>query len=148
MPFRYPLQSVLRLRHSVERQEEQNLFAAAAAAAKLRAVLEQLESNHLEQKNEAFQEMSTGSSGAVLQFGAACEAAFEQARKSLLLKLADAEQKRAERLQSYLFARQKRETLEGLRNRQAEAYVLDASRLEQQSTDEAFLTRQFSKHDE
>jgi flagellar export protein FliJ len=148
MPFRYRLQSVLRLRRSLEHQEEQNLFAAAAAAAKLRANLEQLERNHLKRKNKTFQEMTIGSSGAVLQFEAACDAGFEEARQSLLLQLADAEQKKAQRLQDYLFARQKRETFEGLRNRQEEAYVLDASRHEQQSTEEAFLLLQFSQHDE
>jgi flagellar export protein FliJ len=148
MPFRYPLQSVLRLRRSLERQEEQNLYAAAAAVAKLRADIELLERNYLELKNQTIQEMTAGSAGALLQFGAVCQAAFEQAHKSLLSQLAEAEKKRAERLTACLRARQKRETFEGLRDRQEEAYLLEASRHEQQSTDEAFLLRQFSKTNE
>jgi flagellar export protein FliJ len=148
MPFRYPLQSVLRLRHSLERQEEQNLFAAAATVVKLRAEMDQLESNQFDRKNQASKEMSAGSAGALLQFGALCDEAYDQARKLLLLRLSEAEKKRAEELENYLIARRKRETFEGLRHRQEEVYVLEASRHEQQSTDESFLLRQFSKRDE
>jgi flagellar export protein FliJ len=144
MAFRYSLQSVLRLRRSLERQEEQRLFGAAAIVARLRADIAQLKDIHFDQKRQAFQEMTSGSSGAALQFIAVCDAAYARVHQALLLQLEQAEKKRMEQLELYKLARQKRETFEGLRDRQEEAYNLDFARHEQQSTDEAFLLRLFS----
>jgi flagellar export protein FliJ len=144
MAFRYPLQSVLRLRRSLERQEEQRLFGAAAIVARLRADLEQLEHHHFDRKRQAYQEMTSGSSGAALQFMAVCDAAYAGTQQALLLQLEQAEKRRMEQLENYRLARQKRETFEGLRDRQEEAYNLDDARHQQQNTDEAFLLRLFS----
>jgi len=144
MAFRYPLQSVLRFRHSLERQEEQRLFGAAAVVARLRADAEQLENNHFEQKRRLFQELLSGTLSALLHFMAACDAAYAETRRTLLLQLEQAEIKRMEQLEIYKTARQKRETFEGLRDRQEEAYKLEFARHEQQSTDEAFLLRLFA----
>ena len=144
MPFRYPLQAVLRLRCSLERQEEQRLFGAAATVARLRTDIEQLENKHFDQKREVFQELISGSSGAALHFLAVCDAAYAGMRQALLLQLEQAERKRMEQLVIYKVARQKRETFEGLRDRQEEAYNLEFARHEQQSSDEAFLLRLFS----
>ena len=46
MAFRYTLQSVLRLRQGLERQEEQRLLACAIAVARIRAEIEQLDKYH------------------------------------------------------------------------------------------------------
>src|SRR5438045_3190918 len=118
MAFRYTLESILRLRRSLERQEEQRLLGAAAVVAKLRADVERLETNHCDQKRQAFEEMSVGSSGATLQFIAVCDAASARTRHSLLTQLEQAEKMRMEQLEIYKVARQKRETFEGLRDRQ------------------------------
>jgi flagellar export protein FliJ len=144
MAFRYPLQSVLRFRRSIERQDEQRLFAAAAVVNRLRAEIEQFENHHLDHKRQAFQEMISGLSGAALHFIAVCDDAYGRAHQALLLQLEQAEKKRVEQLDVYKLARQKRETFEGLRDRQEEAYKMDFARHEQQSTDEAFLLRLFS----
>lgn len=141
MAFRYSLESVLRLRRSLERQEEQQLFGTAAMVARLRGDIEHLENEHFGQKRRAFQEISSGSSGAVLHFMAVCDAAYTETRKALLRQLEHAEKKRMEQLEIYKLARQARETFEGLRDRKEEAYNFDFARHEQQSTDEAFLLR-------
>ncbi len=144
MAFRYSLQSVLRFRCSLERQEEQHLFGAAAVVARLRTDIVELENNHFAQKRQTLQEMISGCSGAELQYIAVCDAAYARTHKALLLQLEQAERKRMEQLEIYKLARQKRETLEGLRDRQEEAYNLESARHDQQSTDEAFLLRLFS----
>jgi len=144
MAFRYSLQSVLRLRYSLERQEEQRLFGAAAVVARLRGDIEHHENNHFDQKRCAFQEIISGSSGAALHFIAVCDATYEQRRQALLLQLEQAEKKRMEQLELYKLARQTRETFEGLRDRQEDAYQMDFARHQQQSTDEAYLLRLFS----
>lgn len=148
MAFRYPLQSVLRFRRSLERQGEQRLLGTAALVARLRADIEQLESNHFEQKRQVFQELMSGTSSAILHFMAICEASYTQTRQALLLQLELAEKKRLEQLDVYKAARMKRETFEGLRERQEETYELEFARHEQQSTDEAFLLRLFANRGE
>jgi flagellar export protein FliJ len=148
MAFRYPLQSLLRVRQSLERQEELRLFAIAAMVASLRAQLESLHQDQLKMKRDTLQEMAGGCSGAVIQFAAASEAAFAAARGKLEAKLQEAERKRQAQLRNYQAARQKREILEGLRDRQEAAYDLELSRRKQQLLDELFLVRSFAVPDE
>jgi len=143
MAFRYSLQNVLRLRSSLERQEEQRLFAAAAMVAKVRAEIEQLENDHFARQRQAHEEIAAGSFGATFEFLATCEAAFKRAQQALRQKLEQAEKERIKQLQRYKEARQKREILEGLRDRQEAAYDLEFSRHEQQRADEAHLLRLF-----
>jgi flagellar export protein FliJ len=141
MPFRYSLQPLLRLRQSLERQEEQRLFAIAAVVARLRSEVERFRQEHLEARREALREASACVSGAALQYAAFCGAAFDNARKKLEIQLAEAERKRLVQLRIYQASRQKSEILQGLRERQEAAYELELARLEQQAADEAFLIR-------
>lgn len=143
MAFRYPLQALLRLRVSLERQEEQRLFAAAALVARLRAEIDQLDQKDLEARRAELDELAAagGGSGATVQFAAVCKDAFVIARKQLEQQLQDGERKRLRQLQVYQAVRQKREILEGLRERQEAAYELEFARHEQQTSDEAFLNR-------
>ena len=143
MAFRYPLQSLLRLRQSIERQEEQRLFACAAAVARLRAQIQDFQRARLERRRATAQEMISGSSGATLQFAALCEAIAERAGQRLQVQLLEAERQRLERVRVYQGARQKREILEGLREQQETIYDREVLHREQESADEAFLIRYF-----
>ena len=143
MAFRYSLQPILRLRQSLERQEEQKLLAIAATVARLRAELADLDSAHLRQKDATLRGLMQAPAGALLQFMAVCDIAVEEKRRTLEAQLKEAERRRLEQLDQYQEARQKREILEGLRKRQQFAYDLDLGRHEQQRTDEAFLIRAF-----
>ncbi len=141
MAFRYPLQSVLRLRRSLERQEELRLFQIAAVVTRIRAEIEQLDSDHFDQRRQFFEAMALGTLGAVLQFNVECDLAYTAARRSLQAQLEKAEQERLAQLHRYQQAYQKREMFEGLRDRQKAVYDLDFARHQQQLTDEAFLLR-------
>lgn len=143
MAFRYPLESVLRLRRSLEHQEEQRLFALAAMVARLRATLERMQQSDVAQRRAALTEMEQFSSGAQLQFRAACDDASLRVINRVKGQLQDAERQRLEQLKVYQEARQRREIFEGLRERQQELYKLNQSRRQQQRTDEAFLVRTF-----
>lgn len=143
MAFRYPLESVLRLRRSLEHQEEQRLFALAAMVARLRATLERMQQSDVAQRRAALTEMEQFSSGAQLQFRAACDDASRRVINRVKGQLQDAERQRLEQLKVYQEARQRREIFEGLRERQQELYKLNQSRRQQQRTDEAFLVRAF-----
>jgi flagellar biosynthesis chaperone FliJ len=143
MAFRYALQSLLRLRESIERQEEQRLFAIAALVARLRADIEHLHQAGVAARRAELREMVTVSSGAFVQFAEVCQAALSKARRKLELQLEEAERKRLHQLREYQAVRQKREILQGLRDRQEAAYELDYARHEQQKADEAFLIRKY-----
>jgi flagellar export protein FliJ len=143
MAFRYPLQSILRLRRSLERQEEQLLFVVASQANRLRAEIEDLDQSELARKWSALNEMAGGSFGSSLQFLAVCAEAMAERRKGIQIQLLAAEQRRAHQLAVYNLARQKREILESLREDQEFAYDLDTFRREQREADETFLLRTF-----
>jgi len=139
MPFQYTLQSILRLRLSLERHEELRLFATAAVVARLRAELEILDQNQLSRRRAVLGELQEGSYGATLYFSSVCDAAYAAARKKLQAQLEEAESRRLAQLSIYQNARQKREILEGLRDRQQAAFDLTFIRHEQQDVDEAYL---------
>ncbi|HTQ60210.1 MAG TPA: hypothetical protein VMI32_08305 [Candidatus Solibacter sp.] len=139
MAFKYALQPLLRLRQSLERQEEQRLFAIAAIVARLRAEIEQLNQSDVMARRAELNEMAGMAHGASLQFAAVCGAAFQATRKKLGLQLEEAERRRLLQLREYQTVRQKREIIEGLRERQEAAYELEFARHEQQTADEAFL---------
>jgi flagellar export protein FliJ len=143
MAFHYRLESLLRLRRSLERQEELRLHSFAAVVARLRAELRQLDEGRLAQRRSAQQSLTGGGAGSMLQFEVACDAAYFAARESLQKKLEEAEKQRAEQLKIYSEARKKREILAALRGHQQEAYLLDFLRREQQRVDEAFLMRTY-----
>jgi len=148
MAFRYRLQAVLRLRHSLERQEEQRLMQAAGLVARLRAEIAELEERRFEEKRQAFQELAGGSAGAIFQFLALGDMAYAEKKRTLGLELEKAEKKRLEQLERYKRVRQDREILERLRDRQEEAYNLEFARREQQAADEAFLNRSLHQPNE
>jgi flagellar export protein FliJ len=148
VPFHYPFQSVLRLRQSLERQEEQRLFAIAATVARLRAEIEEWEHSRMELKRIASQEVTAGSAGALMQFATLRDASAAEAQLKLQSELVDAEQQRLQQLRVYQEARQKREILEGLRDRQEETYDREAARREQEQADDSFLIRFVVKPDE
>src|SRR5579863_3869836 len=150
MAFRYSLQPLLRLRMSLERQEEQRLFAIAALVARLRVDIDKLELDNLEARRAELEELAKAGigSGSSIQFAAICEEAFAAARKKLASELQEAERKRLHQLKVYQAVRQKREILEGLRERQEAAYELEFARHEQQAADEIFLIRGYLSPDE
>jgi flagellar export protein FliJ len=143
MAFHYRLESLLRLRRSLERQEELRLHALVAVVARLRSELQQLDEGRLAQRRSAQQSLATGGAGSTLQFEVACDEAYLVTRKSLREKLAEAEKKRTELLEIYIGARKQSEILDALRKRQEEAYTLEFLRREQQRADEAFLIRAY-----
>jgi flagellar export protein FliJ len=141
MAFRYPLQSVLRLRQSLEHQEEQRLLAVAAVVARLRAEIEAFDRDRLTIRRTALQEMVAGCSGAAMQFAVICDEAAAGTRRRLQVRLAEAERCRLEQLKAYHMAHQKREIFEGLRARRESVHEREIAHHEQEQVDENFLIR-------
>jgi flagellar export protein FliJ len=139
MAFRYALQSILQLRRSLERQEEQRLFALASMVGQLRAKLESLQQTDLVRRRTALTEMEQFSSGAQMQFRIVCDTASQFAIQRTASQLREVERLRHEQLQVYQAARQKREIVESLRERQEALYQREQARRLQLHADEAYL---------
>jgi len=141
MAFLFSLESVRRLRRSLEKQEEQRLLAIAANLVKARTALERLDAERGEARRTALREMQSGASGAFLNFELVCEGAYAAARQKILQQIVDLERLRREQIGIYRRARQQREILDNLREQRLAEYTLEAARREQQRMDELFLMR-------
>ena len=144
MAFRFTLKTMLRLRESLERAELQLLQAIAAHVVRVRAEIESLDARAEEARRQLLRDASGGISGAELRFGALREAAWQELRSGLQEKLAELEKLRRAQQMRYKEARQRREILSNLRERQYEAYRLEQSRREQKLVDELFVIRRGS----
>jgi len=142
MAFRYRLEALLRLQRSVEQQEENRLLACVSKVASLRAEAQALEQARFERKRSAWSEPS-GTPAALLRFAAEWDARALQRQKEIHERLRAAEVARLKQMVVYRAARQKREILEGLKDRQESAYTTEQLRTLQQSLDETHLLRSF-----
>jgi flagellar biosynthesis chaperone FliJ len=143
MAFRYRLEVLLRLQRSVEQQEENRLLACASRVASLRAELEALEQLRWARKQGAWTERSDGTPAVFLRFAADWDDRARGRQKEIQEQMKAAEAARLKQMAVYRGARQKREILEGLKDRQESAYTAEQLRALQQSLDEAHLLRSF-----
>jgi flagellar export protein FliJ len=141
MPFQFPLQAVLHFRQSVEHQQELRLRAANQQVARVQRLIEVADAQRQSLYANQSKELSEGVSAAELQFGLLYEKDLLRHRKELDPQLAQVQQLRDQQREIFRRARQARETLESVRDRQLEIYKKDAARREQRSLDDLFLLR-------
>jgi len=141
--FRYRLESLLRLQRGIERQEENRLLACVAHIAGLTARLHEWELSRITRQNAACAECAQGAPAAVLQQAVEWDRAAGELERNIRGELIRAEADRQKQLQKYQAARQKREILESLRDRQESEYRNSQLREMQEVLDEAFLLRLF-----
>jgi flagellar export protein FliJ len=141
MAFRFPLESVLRLRAGYERQEQARLEIAARS---LYAALERCESLRKEKTalEETFRRcMLSGMAGDELQYFRSARAGLEIAQA----EAADAALKTRklwdEQRLKFLAARQDREVIASVKQRQHREYREKQARYEQQQVDDLFSMR-------
>lgn len=142
MPFRFPLETVLHYRRSLEHQQELRLRAANQQVARMRRLLEHIEQQRGGIRRRRAGELSTGTTAAELHFAGACEAVLAQHRMAATRELKHLEQMRDEQNKLFQQARRDRETFESLRERERMEYERTARRREQRQSDELFLVRQ------
>jgi hypothetical protein len=147
MPFTYKLEALLRLQRSVELQEENRLRAHAAIVARLRSGMNELEQLLAQNDQRVEEECKIKLPGGVLQMFVESRTRLQKRMRELVREIAAAENLRLRQLVVYRQAHQKRETLQGLKDRQEESYDLEQLRKLQQITDEVFLMRkEFQKN--
>ena len=143
MPFAYRLEVLLRLQRSLEHQEENRLLACVARVARLNTELQTWEAARFARKWRIMEELQAGATGAVLQTAADWDLAARRKQADIRKQVEAAEQMRLQQMLVYREARQRREVLDGLRERQQTAYNLEEVRKLQRTLDEMYLVRTF-----
>ncbi|MFZ0286556.1 MAG: flagellar FliJ family protein [Terriglobales bacterium] len=141
MPFHFPLDAVLRLRQSLERQQELLLREANQQVTALQLRIGELNaqiSAHAIQQNL---QLASTLSAAELQFLQLCRSVLLGQRGGLEKRLATAQAIQDSRMASFCQARQQREVMETLRQTQMQVYRQDAARRDQRHLDDMLLLR-------
>lgn len=141
MPFQFTLEPVWRLRASLERIERLRLLQTAAAVVQVQNEIGTIVRESEAARQRLRERLAGGSSGMEIQFEAACEAARLNYRRTLDARLAVLRRKHEAQKVVYRNARQKREILENLRERQFHDYLREQARREQRLQDELYLLR-------
>jgi flagellar biosynthesis chaperone FliJ len=143
MAFQYRLESILRLQRSIEKQQENLLMACAARVSALKNEMAEWEEERRQRKRQAAAELVNGSTGAVLGLAADWDFAAQRKQKEIALQLVKAEAARNEQMAKVRAERQKREVLEGLKERLKTTFDQNELRKVQQIMDDMYLTRAF-----
>ena len=139
MAFVFTLSALLRVREIHEKAALQTLRALASQAAAAQSEMEALDASMEEARREVCERSLAGVLGAELHFYGAHESAQRERRQRLVQKLRELEKARQKQQAVYLQARQKREVLSSLREKQLAAYNLEESRRTQRGLDELHL---------
>jgi flagellar FliJ protein len=139
LAFRFPLETLLRLRISQEHQQELLLQAANERVTRVRRQLDRL--NSLESNLAAGEKvlLQDGVPAAELHFADECFRVLEERKQALRKELAEAEQALAARIAAFEEARRQRRLMEELRERCKQIYRQQESRREQRSLDDLYL---------
>jgi flagellar export protein FliJ len=141
MAFVFGLKALLRVREIHEAAEMQVLQTLVAQTNAMRAEIEDFDASTAEMRRRMRPESGEGFTGAELHFQIHAEFARERRRKELGIKLQELEKLLAAQQIRFLDARQQREVLSTLRDKQLAAFELEQSRRAQQRLDELFLMR-------
>jgi flagellar export protein FliJ len=145
MPFRFSLETVLRIRKSFVRLEHLRLLALAAVVEHVRRELESHDRESEKAVQNAQRDLLIGSVAAELQFESVRRAIRLQQRFALENRLVELGHLHRKQQLILLAAQKKRDILENLRSRKLAAYHREQVRREQQRIDELFVARLFSK---
>ena len=141
MAFRFPLETLSRVRQGLERQHELRLQEANHQVAMLR---QQIEDTHSEMQNISARrrpQLESGISAAELQFDVLCRSVLTERQHALEKQLVEAEALRHTRSEDFLRARRQREVIDTLRRHQLQTYQQEEARQDQRRLDDLFLLR-------
>ena len=141
MAFQFPLESLLRFRQSLERQQEILLQQANFQAAELRRMIAALERAAGEIRASNATDLRAGTCAAELHFNALRLSMLAERRLKIEAALVQAEERCALRRQALQHSRQQREIIDSLRKRQLHSYEDLQKKREQRRLDDLFLLR-------
>jgi flagellar FliJ protein len=142
MAFHFTLEAVLRYRQTLEEREQQRLQSLLAARVTLRQELERMGERRIHLLTALEQSLEQAPMPAVeIELVTAQLNGIERQQEMLRARLGKLEMEIAEQAARYRQARQQREVLESLRERQWRDYRLIQQRGEQAALDELHLLR-------
>ena len=141
MAFRFSLAAVLNLRKAIERQEYLNLERINQEIARIKNEIDAAGSRRSELEQSRNSQLIEGMPSVRLQSLYEQVFAIERYVDSLKALLPELAVKKDQRLKTYSLARQKREILDSLRDKQHSAYLKEAAKRQQTLTDDLFLAR-------
>ena len=145
MAFRFALAALLRYRESIEEREDLLLRNAQQEVTAIRSQIAQIREQRQLLIQSAENALSAGVIASELHSFMLQRQHMEQAIEQLGVKLKDAEKRRDQQREAYQVARQEREVLSIMRDRQLRAYEIEEARRQQSQLDDLFLSRR--KHD-
>jgi len=140
MAFRFTLDSVLRLRCSMEHQQELLLQTANNKVADIHRKINSLDriAGHLRERRE--REMSATVAASQLQFEQICDSVLAEYRRQLESDLFQARENCARQAEAFRNAHRDREILDTLRQNQFRDYMQNQDRRLQRELDDLLLT--------
>ncbi len=141
MAFRFPLETLLRLRRSVERQQELLLLRAVQEVVAVTQDMAMLDHSISAIRESEYQEAGPTVRAAQLHFDAVRCAVLRARRRELEAVLAQRQQTRTRRQAEFQAAHRDREAIEVLREEHLQSYRRDQTRQQQKQLDDMFLLR-------
>ncbi|MBI1749400.1 MAG: flagellar export protein FliJ [Acidobacteria bacterium] len=144
MAFRFPLQSLLRLRLALETRERLLLESLNRQLAQAAQDIETLSDEDLRARRSLGELMGQGITGGDIQFAIVCEEGRTRMKQILGKKLAELSLRRDAQREIFQAAQRARKVLESLRDRLFEQYRIRENRREQQRLDDLNLLRRWA----
>jgi len=141
MAFRFPLETVLRLRQNLERQQELLLYKANQEVLTVQRQIEDLDVAMAAHAQRRSLQLQSGVSSAELQFDLLCHSVLLESRHDLEARRARAQSARDAQAESFRQARRRREAIETLRSHQLQIFRQHEARQDQRRADDLFLLR-------
>jgi flagellar export protein FliJ len=141
MGFKFPLEAVLRLRASVESQEQTRLEIAARALYAAREHCDALEKQRLAEEASFHESLVSGIESPDLYFHISARSGMEVAQLQAERALLEAHKRWNDQRARFLLARRQREVIDSIRERQLADFAIDQDRRTQQEIDDLFAAR-------
>ena len=141
MAFRFSLDAVLRFRESVEHSEEASLLRIVQQIVEAEHELQQTGAEQVRVRGQREKDLAFKLPGAHLVEITERELQLKVTADGLRARLRELETQRLAQLAIYQTARQDREVLSELQERQRHSYQLQQKRQEQKTLDDLFLAR-------
>jgi len=141
MAFRFTLDAVLRFRESVEHSEEAALLLIVRQIIEAEQELQQVDAEQVRIREQREKDLALKLPAAHLMEITERELELKGAADELRVRLQQLETQRLTQLGVYQIARQDRQVLSEIRERQRHAYQLQQKRQEQKTLDDLYLTR-------
>jgi flagellar biosynthesis chaperone FliJ len=145
MPFRFALETLRRLRYSIEHQRMLALQEASFQLARKQELMAQFDKFLAESALADANALSVGRTGADLQFASLLRDQLQQFRRQIENEVRQLQDARNRAAATYQKAYRDREALDSLRARARHAYQIEQMRRQQKELDAAYLLQRWQR---